>query len=115
MGTTAKIIKVKIASIDEAIKKSKEFLTSKGFRIKQKDNTLICTRGLGLLTAQQRFVLEFSTLDKDNIKIDGEYFILTYWFIKGTVSDTAIAGAIPRRKGYQLMMEYIDHMKGVEV
>ncbi|MBN1797587.1 MAG: hypothetical protein JW822_03360 [Spirochaetales bacterium] len=115
MGTTAKTIKVKTASVDEVIKKSKEFLASKGFRIKDKGDTLVCTRGLGLLTAQQRFILSFSKLDKDNTKIAGEFFILTYWFIKGTVSDKAIAGAIPRRKGYQLMQEYINHIKGVEI
>ena len=115
MATTNKTIKVKLSSVDEASKRSKEFLISKGFRIKDRGDTIICTRGLGLITAQQRFILSFSKLDKNNIKIDGEYFILTYWFIKGTVSDTAIAGAIPRRKGYHLMVEYINHMKGVEI
>ena len=104
-----------MSTAEEAINKSKEFLSTRGFRIRSNDNTVICTRGLGLLTAQQRFILSFSKLDKDDIKISGEFFILAYWLFKSSVSDKAIAGAIPRRKGYQLMQEYINQMKGTEI
>ncbi|MES0490303.1 MAG: hypothetical protein ABUK01_09945 [Leptospirales bacterium] len=107
MATTRKTILVKNQSIREVIDASKTHLSSKGFRIQDTNNNLICTRGSGLLTSQQRFILKFTQKDESSIQIDGEFFTLSYYFLKSTVDEKAISGAIPRRKGYKLMEEYI--------
>ena len=113
MATTHKTILVEAKSITEVLDISKEHLRSNGFRIKELHNELICTRGIGLLTAPQRFVLKFSQQDSQTVRIDGEFFILAFlWFIKSTVDEKAISGGIPRRKGYKLMQEYISRING---
>ena len=112
MATTHKTILVGTKSLSEVLDISKEHLRSNGFGIKELHNELICTRGTGFLTAQQRFVLKFSQQDSQTIRIDGEFFTLAYWFIKSTVDEKAIAAGIPRRKGYKLMQEYISRING---
>ena len=107
MATTQKTMLVGAKSITEVLDISKEHLCSNGFKIKELHNELICTRGTGFLTGQQRFVLNFSQQDSQTVRIDGEFFILSYWFMKDTVDEKAIVGAIPKRKGYKLMQEYI--------
>ncbi len=107
MAKTYKTICVKSASINEAMVMSKKHLCSKGFRIKEQHNVQVYTRGTGFLTAQQRFVLKFSEQDSQGVRIDGEFFTIAFYFMKNTVAEKAIAGGIPRRKGYKLMMEYI--------
>ena len=107
MATTQKTMLVEAKSITEVLDISKEHLCSNGFKIKELHNELICTRGTGFLTGQQRFVLNFSQQDSQTVRIDGEFFILSYWFMKDTVDEKAIVGAIPKRKGYKLMQEYI--------
>jgi hypothetical protein len=54
MATTHKIILVGAKSITEVLDISKEHLSSNGFRIKELHNELICTRGIGFLTAPHR-------------------------------------------------------------
>lgn len=112
MATTLKTILVEAKSITEVLDISKEHLRSNGFRIKELHNELICTRGIGFLTAQQRFVLNFSQQDSQTVRIDGEFFILAYWFIKSTVDEKALVAGIPKRKGYKLMQEYITRING---
>ncbi len=107
MAKTCKTIFMKNASINEAMVMSKKHLCSKGFRIKEQHNVQVYTRGTGFLTAQQRFVLKFSEQDSQGVRIDGEFFTIAFYFMKNTVAEKAIAGGIPRRKGYKLMMEYI--------
>ncbi len=112
MPKTHKTILVKDKSINEVMDISKENLRSNGFRINDHNNELICTRGLGLLTAQQRFVLKFSQQDNKTVKIEGEFYIIVFYFMTSTVDEKAIAGGIPRRKGYKLMKEYISSIDG---
>ncbi len=112
MATTHKTILVKDKSINEVMNMSKEHLRPTGFRIKELHNELICTRGIGFLTAQQRFILKFSQQDSQTVRINGEFFTIAFYFMKSTVAEKAMAGAIPRRKGYKLMQEYISIIDG---
>jgi hypothetical protein len=112
MAITQKTILVKDKSVNEVMDISKENLRSNGFKIKELNNELICTRGIGFLTAQQRFILKFNQQDNQTVRIDGEFFTITYYFIKSTVAEKAMAGGIPRRKGYKLMEEYISSIDG---
>jgi hypothetical protein len=115
MATTQKTILVKDKSINEIMDLSKEQLRSNGFRIKELQNELICTRGFGILTAQQRFILKFSQQDSQTVKIEGEFFIIAFYFMKSTVEEKAVAAGIPRRKGYKLMEEYISKINGTVI
>ncbi|MEA1958015.1 MAG: hypothetical protein U9N01_06640 [Euryarchaeota archaeon] len=72
MATTRETILVEAKSIIDVLEMSKEHLRSNGFSIKELHNELICTRGIGFLTAQQRFVLKFSQQDSQTVRIDGE-------------------------------------------
>jgi len=113
MATTHKTILVKDKSINEVMDTSKENLRSNGFKIRElSSRDLICTCGIGFLTAQQRFVLKFSQQDNQTVRIDGEFFTIAFYFIKSTVAEKAMAGGIPRRKGYKLMKEYISSIDG---
>jgi hypothetical protein len=112
MSTTQKTILVESKSVNEILNKSKEYLRSNGFSIKEQNNELISTRGLGILTAQQKFVLKFNQQDNQTVRIDGEFFVLAYWVFKGTVDEKAIVCGIPKRKGYQLMQKYISSING---
>ncbi len=112
MATTHKTILVKDKSINEVMDMSKEHLRSNGFKIKGLHNELICTRGIGFLTAQQRFILKFDQQDSQTVRIEGEFFTIAFYFMKSTVDEKAMAGGIPRRKGYKLMEEYISIMDG---
>ena len=112
MATTHKTILVKDKSITEVMDMSKEYLRSSEFRIQELDKELICTRGLGFLTAQQRFILKFNQQDSQTVRIEGEFFTIAFYFLKSTVDEKAMALGIPRRKGYKLMKEYITLING---
>ena len=112
MATTHRAILVKDKPLDEIIAVSKDHLRSAKFRIDESLNELIGTRGLGFITAQQRFILKFSQRDSQTVEIQGEFFALTLYFIKNTVAEKAVMGAIPRRTGYRLMMQYISRING---
>ncbi len=112
MPTTHRTILVKDKSINEVMDVSRGYLQSNGFKIKGFGNELTCTRGTGFLTAQQRFILNFSQQDDQTVRIDGEFFTLAYYFMKSTLEEKAMAGGIPRRKGYKLMEEYIASVGG---
>jgi hypothetical protein len=112
MSTTRKTILVEGKSLNEVFNISKDFLRYSGFRIKESGNELICTRGLGILTAQQRFILKFNQQDRQNVKIEGEFFVITFYFIKSSLKEKAILGAIPIRKGYKLMQDFIARING---
>jgi hypothetical protein len=113
MGVTHKTILVKDKSINEVMDISKENLRSNGFRIKDLNNELICTRGIGFLTAQQRFILKFSQQDNQTVRIEGEFFTIAFYLIESSVAEKAMLGGIPRRKGYKLMQEYISSIDGI--
>ena len=112
MATTYKTISVKDKSINEVIDISKRQLQSSGFKTKELYNELIGTRGLGILTSQQRFILKFSQRGSQTVEIQAEFFTLSLYFIKNTVAEKALMLAIPRRTGYRLMKEYISRIEG---
>ncbi len=112
MATTQSTILVKDKSINEVMDISKENLRSNGFKIKDLNDELICTRGIGFLTAQQKFILKFYQQDNQTVRIEGEFFTLAFYFIKSTVAEKAMTAGIPRRKGYKLMKEYILSIDG---
>ena len=112
MPTTHKTILVKDKSINEIMDISKTYLQSNGFKTKELQKELIGTRGLGIVTSQQRFVLRFSQGDSNTVYVDGEFFTITLYFIENTVAEKALMLAIPRRTGYRLMMQYISRIDG---
>ena len=112
MGTTIKTILVNSESIAEVMDISRGYLLSNKFKIKELQNELIGTRGLGFWTGQQRFIVKFSLRDSQTVEIQGEFFIVTLWVMKNTVAEKAVMGAIPRRTGYRLMMQYISKVGG---
>ena len=112
MGTTSKTILVNSTSIAEVMDISRGYLLSNRFKIKELRNGLIGTRGLGFFTAQQRFILRFSPRDNQTVEIQGEFLIVSLYFLKNTVAEKAVMGAIPRRTGHRLMMQYISRING---
>ena len=112
MSRTRKVILVEGNPLNDVLDVSKNFLRSNGFSIRESGNELICTRGKGLLTAQQRFILRFYQQDDQNVRIEGEFFTIAFYFMESTLEAKALFGAIPRRKGYELMQNFIARVNG---
>ncbi len=113
MATTQKTILVEGKSLEEVIKSSKAKLTSQGFRVKGKaENELTAVRGYGIITAQQGCSMKFLPAGENAVQIIAEFYIIMFWCIKSTVAEKAVAGAIPRRKGYNLMMDFVNAVGG---
>lgn len=114
MSRTAKNLIVKNKSVDAVKKETITILKDQDYRIKEAGTVLTCTRGYGILTAQQKCVITLTQQGND-VAIKGEFFTSAYWVIESTVDENAIAAGIPRRKGYRLMMNFIQKIGAEEV
>jgi len=111
MATTHKTIVVKGKSKAEVVDTSRYFLQFAGFRTKELPNWMEASRG-GFWMAPIRFVLRFSEPEPGIVHVDGEFYILAMYFIQQTVDNNAVNGCFPRRRGYELMQQYIGAIGG---